>query len=205
VVHREPIVTAPSAPLAAPAGRPGALRAHRVLGVLGMLGAPGLLSFGWSPPAKTDLGANLLMLAYLAGWACSAVGLRRLRATGRGRGARALFAVQILGLALAATQQLQDQARRRPLGDAFYLASDMAWPFSHLFMLAVFAAVWRAGVWTGWRRWTPLACGLALPLTFAAAAAGVPYPGAVFAVGTAAAFLALGLAVYTARPRAPAA
>ena len=192
-------MTAPTAPVVAAAGRPRALPAHRVLGILGMLGAPAFL-FIWSPPAPTDLGANLLMTAYLVGWACSAVGLRRLRATGQGRGALAILVIQMLGLALAACQQPQDQLGRRPFGDAFYFASNIAWPLSHLFMLVVFAAVWRAGVWTGWRRWTPLACGLALPLMFAAAAAKVPSPTAVFAVATAASFLALGLAVCTARP-----
>jgi hypothetical protein len=197
-------MTAPSAPLAAPASRPRALPAHRVLGVLGMLGAPAFL-FMSSPPAPTDLRANLLMSAYLVGWACSAVGMRRLRATGRGRGALAIFVIQMLGLALAFCQQPQDQLGRRPLGDAFYSACNIAWPLSHLFMLVVFAAVWRAGVWTGWRRWTPLACGLALPLMFAAAAAAaqVAPPGAVFAAATAVSFLALGLAVSTSRPSEP--
>ncbi len=197
-------MTAPSPTLAAPARRASALGAHRVLGLVGVLGAPAALPFVWRPPAKTDLGDNLLMLAYLGGWACSVVGMRRLRATGGG-GARFLFAIQLTTLALAACQQLQDQSGRRPFGDAFYVASDLAWPFSHLFMLVVFAAVWRARVWTGWRRWTPLACGLALPATFAAAAAGVPNPGYVFGLGTAASFVALGLAVGTTRPGAAAA
>jgi hypothetical protein len=195
-------VTAPTAPVVA-ASRPRALPAHRVLGFLGMLGAPAFL-FISSPPAPTDLRANLLMTAYLVGWACSAVGLRRLRATGRGRGAVAIFVVQMLGLALAFCQQPQDQLGHRPLGDAFYFASNVAWPLSHLFMLVVFGAVWRAGVWTGWRRWTPLACGLALPLMFAATAARISSPTIVFAVATAASFLALGLAVCTARPSGPA-
>jgi hypothetical protein len=172
-----------------------------VLGLVGMLGAPAMLSLTWSQPAKTDLVANLLMLAYLGAWACSAVGVRRLRATGRGRGAGVLFAIQLCALALAACQLVQDQSGRRPLGDGFYLASDIAWPFSHVFMLVIFAAVWRARVWTGWRRWTPLACGLVLPLMFAAAAAGVPNPRVVFGVGTAMSFFALGLAVRTAPPR----
>jgi hypothetical protein len=192
-------VTASIAPFPTPA--PTWRVSTRALGALGMLGALASLNFVGAPPGKTDLAANLLMLAYLGGWACSAVGMRRLRATGRGRGAAAVFAVQMLALALASCQQLQDQAARRPLGDAFYFVTDMAWPFSHVFMVVVFAAVWRAGVWTGWRRWAPLACGLALPLTFAAAAAGVPSPGLVFCAGTAASFLALGLAVRAA-PRA---
>jgi hypothetical protein len=142
---------------------------------------------------------NLLGLVYLVGFAASAIGLRRLRATGRGRGAAALFAVQAVGLTLAACQQLQDLTGTRPLGDAFYGACDVAWPLSHMLMLVVFAAVWRAGVWTGWRRWTPLACGLVLPAMFAAVAvAGRGAMGFVFPPGTAAAFFALGLAVFTA-------
>jgi hypothetical protein len=152
-------------------------------------------------PQGPDLRRNLLDLLYLAGFAASAVGLRRLRATGSGRGAAVLFAVQLLGLAMAATQDLQDLAGVRPLGGAYYMASDVAWPLSHVFMLVVFAAVWRARVWTGWRRWTPLACGLILPvMTAAAAVGGRAAMGFVFCPGTAAAFLALGLAVYTAPP-----
>jgi hypothetical protein len=145
--------------------------------------------------------ANAFDLAYLAGFAASAAGLRRLRATGRGRGAAALTAVQALGLALAATQDLQDLAGARPLGGAFYAVADAAWPLSHVLMLAVFAAVWRARVWGGWRRWVPLACGLVLPVMLAAAAVGGRVAmGYVFCPGTAAAFFALGLAVYTAPP-----
>jgi hypothetical protein len=140
-------------------------------------------------------------LVYLAGFAASVVGVRRLRATGRGRGAAALFAAQVLGLGLAASQEVQDLAGAKPLGNAFYLAADVAWPLSHVLMLAVFAAVWRARVWTGWRRWTPLACGLVVPAMMAAAAVGGRAAmGAVFCPGTAAAFFALGLAVLTAPP-----
>ena len=197
-------MTAPATPGAAPVSRASAPGMHRVLGLLGTLGAPATLSFLASPPPKTDLGDNLRMLAYLGGWACSVVGMRRLRATGAGRGARILFGIQLVALALAACQQVQDQSGRRPFGDLFYAASDLAWPFSHVFMLVVFAAVWRARVWTGWRRWTPLACGLVLPLTFAAAAARLPNPGLVFGLGTAASFLTLGLAVCSARPDAAA-
>ncbi len=181
----------------------------RALGAAGMLASPAFF-VQWlvdgpppsAPPATPDLRHLLFDLAYLAGWACSAVGLRRLRATGDGRGAARLFAVQLVGLALAASQELQDLAGARPLGDGVYTAADLAWPLGHVFMLVVFAAVWRARAWTGWRRWTPLACGLVLPAAVAAAAVGGrPAMGAVFAPGTAAAFFALGLAVSTAPRR----
>ena len=181
---------------------PAPARIDRLLGAVAMLAAPASLALV-TPPAKTDLRANLLMSVYLIGWACSAVAMRRHRVTGRGRGATALFAVQMAALALAFCQQPQDQLQLRPLGDVFYFASDMAWPFSHVLMLGVFAAVKRAGVWGGWRRWTPLACGLALPLTLLAVVAKVPSPNLVFCAATASSFFALGLAVSTTRRRAP--
>jgi hypothetical protein len=189
--------TTPAAPLAS----------HRVLGLLGMLGSPVFL-LQWltsdplaaNAPLPQGVSASLLRIAYLVAWACSAVGLRRLRATGTGRGAAAIFAVQVVGLLLAASQELQDLTGVRPLGDAFYTACDIAWPASHVFMLVVGAAVLRAGVWTGWRRWTPLACGLVVPAMFAASALGGPAAmGAVFGIGTAVAFFSLGLALFTFR------
>lgn len=180
---------------------------QRALGALGMVAAPAFF-VQWiadgpfaaaAAPQGPDLRRSLFDLLYLAGFMASAVALRRLRATGSGRGAAVLFAVQMLGLALAATQDLQDLAGVRPLGGAFYAASDVAWPLSHVLMLVVFAAVWRARVWTGWRRWVPLACGLVLPTMLAAAAIGGRVAmGFVFCPGTAASFLALGLAVFTA-------
>jgi hypothetical protein len=179
-------MTAPAPSLVvAPAAARVPLR--RVLGAVGMLASPAFFAqwlasgpFGPSAAAQhaPSISGNLFDLAYLTGFAASAVGLRRLRATGRGRGAAALFVVQVAGLCLAATQDLQDLTKVRPLGDAFYAASDMAWPLSHLFMVAVFAAVWRARVWTGWRRWAPLACGLVLPLALAASAAAGARPWA---------------------------
>jgi hypothetical protein len=170
----------------APAARPR----HRALGAVALLAAPAF--FG---PTDGRV-ASLLGLWYLTGWACSAVAIRRDRATGSGRGAAAIFAIQIVGLALAAGQQIQDYLQRRPLGDTVYGICDAAWPLSHLFMLVVGVAVLRAGVWRGWRRWTPLACGLALPIALAAGAAlGRPALTASFPMLTTLAFGALAIAV----------
>jgi hypothetical protein len=66
-------------------------------------------------------------------------------------------------------------------------------------MLVVGAAVLRARVWAGWRRWTPLACGVALPLAFLVMALfGRAAFMTAFPFVTAATFFALGLAVATA-------
>jgi len=195
-----PSVTASTAPYAAPRAAP----THRILGALGMLGSPVFLVqwlFLATPdgrPAETPLG-TYMDLAYLAGWMCSTVAIRAMRATGRRRGAAVLFALQVVGLLLAAGQEIQDLMQRRPFGDAFYGVTDFSWPLSHLLMIAVGVAVLRANVWTGWRRWAPLACGMALPIGLASGAAfGQPALMATFGIGTAAAFFALGLAVWSA-------
>jgi hypothetical protein len=178
---------------------------NSLLGLLAVLAAPVFLVQWLASPPSSELPSDglgaMLGLCYLVGFACSVVALRRDRATGRGAGAATLFAVQLLGLALAAGQQLQDALQRRPLGDTVYRVCDLAWPASHLLMLAAGVAVLRARVWTGWRRWAPLACGLALPLSFAAAAAfGRPGMVAAFPILTSLTFGALGVAAMTAPP-----
>jgi hypothetical protein len=97
-------MTAATVPFAAPATRAPSLR---LLGTIGILASPMLLA---EVPlmrladgdAQRDVVMGLCSLVYVAGFAASAVGLRILRATGDGRGARLAFGVQMLGLALAA-------------------------------------------------------------------------------------------------------
>lgn len=197
--------------LATPTARAAGAPLTRALGVVGLLGAPAFL-VQWAaagfqapnaPPPRDDVATIVTCAVYIVGFLAGAVGLRRLRATGRGCGAAALFAVQLALLLLAAGQPLQDAFGVQPLGARGYLASDLSWPLSHVLMLAVGAAVLRAGVLTGWRRWAPLACGTVVPLMLAAAAiGGRAAMGWVFCPGTALAFGALGLAVATARPAA---
>lgn len=91
--------------------------------------------------------------------------LRRRRATGSGTGAAIVFAAQFAGLGLAAMQQIQDAVyTRAPPQTLFYAICDAAWPLSVLFMLVVGGFAIAARVLRGWRRWTPLLCGLALPI-----------------------------------------
>jgi hypothetical protein len=123
--------------------------------------------------------------------------MRRLRVTGRGRGSAAIHVALGVGLLLALGQQAQDLVGRHPLGETFYGVCDFAWPASHVLMLVVGAATLRAGAWPGWRRWTPLACGLALPVAFLAGVRGREAMTGTFSIATAAAFLALGWAVWS--------
>lgn len=48
-----------------------------------------------------------------------------------------------------------------------YTITDIAWPFSHVFMLVVALAAWRAKVWVGRPVWMLALCGCALPAAMA--------------------------------------
>jgi hypothetical protein len=179
------------------------LRSARMPGTAGMLFAPAFLvqwveqTIRHRPASPTTPLDSTLGLLYLIGWACSAIGLRRLRAYGSGTLANALFAIQLAGLVLAATEQVLELTHRMPPENSWQFAVvDLPWPISHLYMLVIGIGVIVAKRWTGWRRFAPLACGLALPLSMALtpfAGKGAMLLG--FSAFTAAAFLSLGYAV----------
>jgi hypothetical protein len=172
----------------------------RHLGTVGIVASPMLLiqaarsGFDSAAPDRTNA---VLGLVFLIGWACSAVGLRRLRATGAGAGGAALLGVQLVGLGLAASQQVQDFVLRSPDTDsALYRIADAAWPLSVMFMLVVGGAALASRRLSGWRRWAPSLCGLALPLLIGTmATAGRQVGIAVFGLYTTAAWALLGAAV----------
>jgi hypothetical protein len=190
---------------AVPAAPPTRLRA---LGVIGLLASPMMLIEGkLLPLAQGDAERNLLIgvasLIYIAGFAASAVGLRSLRATGDGTGARLVFGVQMVGLALAAVWALSYVVTRGPIDTTqlFLRITDITWPLSHVFMLVVGTMVLRARRLAGWRRYPALLCGLALPLGLGmrAAAGTIPQPviDASFPLLTTLGFGLLALALLT--------
>ena len=160
-----------------------------------MMFVEGLRRSGGAPDA--DLAFALIELLYLGGWACSVVGLRRLRATGDSPFGKTVVAVQIVGLCLAAIFTILEAPGPKTGGPLLRGITDMAWPLSHLFMLVTGAATLRAGVWRTWRRFTPLLCGLVLPSAILFSVAGKGVMGHAFGVVTALAFLTLGYAVFT--------
>lgn len=174
----------------------------RLLGTLGMIASP-LLFAEVMLSGQGDgqsLNARLLPLlgiGYLLGWASSLLGMRRLRAAGRGTGALAVLFVQLAGLFLAFLFNVQEMAGSNP-GTLFFSITDIAWPASHVFMLVTGALVLRAKVWRGWRVVAPLFCGLALPAFFAIKAfAGMEISGIIFGISTTGAFMLLAYAVRT--------
>jgi hypothetical protein len=142
-----------------------------VVGVVALVASPALLAvwyMGGFEIAEPSRLAVLAQLLFLVGWFCSIVGLIRLSAARAGR-ARYLLWVQLCGVAVAATQELQDIVL---LGEArigtLYIIADAAWPASVLFMMATGTVIVRGGVLRGWRRIPALACGFTLPIAVVA-------------------------------------
>ena len=148
-------------------------------------------------PGDPDQFWGAIELLYVFGWMSSIVALLRLNATGRSIGGKLILGILLVTLTLAAAESAMIAFVANPdQSTLFYKITDIAWPFSHTFMLVVGIAVLVARVLPGWQRVAPLLCGLVLPLSFVAAAlAGDLALRVVFAVGTAVAFALLAWSV----------
>lgn len=176
--------------------------ANKTLGVIGMICSPMLIFAAFffagngqaSPhPFLAGLGGVLYMLGAMA----SATGMRNLRVTGSGAGAKILYVVQMIGLALAMTFDVLENAAPHLRDTAIYFITDMAYPFSHTLMLIVGIAIIRAGIWKGWRRIPAFLVGAALPaFIILSAIFGREAVPSVFPVFVTIGFFLLGLAVY---------
>ena len=97
--------------------------------------------------------SHLLLLAGVAG-------LARSGAAGRGRLAGAGLALTLLGLAVLLVAEATSLVAMSAAEVLFGIATLAL----ALGLILAGAAVLRAGRWGGWRRFTPLACGLYIPL-----------------------------------------
>lgn len=175
------------------------MRPHQVLGLSGILCSPALLAaflMGGFDNPNPSRGVVVAQLLFLVGWLCSVLALIRMSAAGRRRG-RVLLWVQLAGVILASTQEVQDLLLApSDRITVLYNVADATWPFSVILMIAAGTAVVRAGVLDGWRRFTVLACGTTLPLSIAAAGLlGPNAMGPMFGALTTAAWGALGWAI----------
>jgi hypothetical protein len=133
-----------------------------------MLASPAMLfydpAFGIAVP-KVGETAGILDVIFLSGWMCSVIGLRQLRATGDAPSGRIVLLMQIVGLLLAMIWSASHLvAPNINQNSALYRVGDAMWPLSVLFMIVVGLFTLRTARLDGWRRFTPLLCGLALPL-----------------------------------------
>lgn len=175
----------------------------RSLGLAGMVCAPGMLVDAIVRYAAGDAGegvitsSSIVGLFYLFGWAVSMIGFRRLRLTGDGVASRIVFWLQMVGLVLAAGQQMMELTKAPSLlHSRFFGICDMAWPLSHLLMVVVGGMVLATGRVHSFARFASLGCGLALPATAALAPLNHYVFVFGFGVATMICFGALGLTVY---------
>jgi hypothetical protein len=172
----------------------------RLLGTLGMLGSSMLFIEGISVGFKqhgTDQVIAVLEVIYILAWMASLYGMHLTDATGKGKGGKTLLVIQFLGLLTAALWSAYHLVALNPdTNHPLYIATDISWPFSHVFMIVMGIATLRAKSWTGWAKFTPLLCGLALPMAILSGIAlGEVALGIVFGLGTTTAFMLLGYAV----------
>lgn len=144
----------------------------RLLGAVGMIGAPFLMLESVSHYFLNITGSSplggFLELFYLGGWISSVIGLGMLQATGRGKAGKTILGLQLLGLTLATIFSLFNIFLPDLNPDSvIFQITDLAWPLSHTFMLVVGSAVLITKRLSGWTRFAPLACGLAVPLLMA--------------------------------------
>jgi hypothetical protein len=165
----------------------------RLLGILGILGAPMLFlemvfQASINDPEKLDQRfIGFLGIFYIGGWIASAIGKRKLKVTGEGTASKIVFIIQIIGLILAFLFNVQALfGVTYAMGGAFWRITDIAYPFSHVFMIVVGILIWRAGVWKGLARIAPVFVGLMLPMFFVFTLMGTNQLGAVTATGFAA-------------------
>ena len=138
---------------------------NRTLGTIAMICAPALLVEAIiTGGEEKPLVIGLASMVFMAGWICSNTVMRRTQAAGIGRWGRAVLLVQLVGLVLAFLFGIFEATG--PIGDdnVVFVATDLAWPLSMLWMLVVGITVVVAKRMSGWWRFVPLLCGIWLPL-----------------------------------------
>jgi hypothetical protein len=139
---------------------------NRLLGTIAMICAPALLVelLLPAPLSGSPVTMGIASSIFMAGWICSNIGMRRMRATGNSLWGKLVLNIQLVGLVLACLFGIFEATQIVDPNSIAFLVTDLCWPGSMLFMLVVGIATLVAGRLRGWRRFVPLLWGLALPL-----------------------------------------
>jgi hypothetical protein len=108
--------------------------------------------------------SGLCGLLYISAWMCSMIGLRRLQATGSSRFGKAIILINLYTLSIANLYNVYEAIEPKADTSLFWIL-DAFWPISNILMLIIGITVVRANRLKGWKRFSPLLCGLWLPLT----------------------------------------
>lgn len=164
MIARSPTLTQPAAPQREMAPT------YRLLGTLGMIGSPflflSLAAVGFEQEKISRLG-SFLGLIFAIGWLNNVLGLWTLHATGTRLGGRILLGVEIVGVVLANLCQIYEIVDPKADSVLFHI-TDIAWPLSMVTLLVIGIVAIVVRQLQGWTRFTPLVCGLWLPVSILA-------------------------------------
>jgi hypothetical protein len=131
-----------------------------------MICAPAMLVEALIPGGnETPIVVGTASMVFMIGSLCSHIGLWRIAATGRNWWGRAVLGLQITLVSLAFLFGLFEATSLLAEDNPLFIITDMSWPISMLFMLVVGITAAVVGRLAGWRRFAPLLCGLAFPLS----------------------------------------
>jgi hypothetical protein len=146
---------------------------NRTLGTIAMVCAPAMLVEALIPGGnEIPIVVGTASMVFMLGSLCSHIGLWRAAATGRAWWGRGILGIQIILVSLAFLFGLFEATGLVGEENILFLITDIAWPISMLFMLVVGITAAVAGRLAGWRRFAPLLCGLAFPLSILIAMVG---------------------------------
>ena len=132
---------------------------NRTLGTIAMICAPALLVEGFLTPGREDpLVIGIASMIFMAGWVCSNTVMRHERLAGTGLWGRAVLGIQLVGLLMAFCFGFFEATGLLPESNPVFVATDLAWPLSMLWMLVVGVTVIVAKRMKGWRRFVPFLC-----------------------------------------------
>jgi hypothetical protein len=136
---------------------------NRTLGTIAMICAPAML-LELAAPRENPVYIGIASMLFMAGWICSNIGMQRIAAAGTSLWGRIVLNIQLVGLVMACLFGFFEATQILPEDNLIFIATDLAWPLSMLFMIVVGVTVIVAGRLRGWRRFVPLLCGLGLPI-----------------------------------------
>ncbi len=150
----------------APSGR------HRLLGGLALAGGVGYVIAGIVMSVTADpsnLAVDVLSLLWALGCICGLVGIGMLGVAGRGAFGRIALTLATLAYVVAALDALLIMVGAYGVETSPLFAISRIGTLVGMLLLGI--ATVATGGWPGWRRFAPFAVPLAMPLTFALAAA----------------------------------
>ena len=140
---------------------------NRLLGILALIGSPWLFIGTHLEQKISHLSDSWFTgvwgILFISGWTCAVIALKRLKATGNSSFGKTILFVLIISLLIAnisnVIQFIVEEDK-----PSWFIFFDLFWPLSNIIMLIAGITVVITKGLPGWKRYTPLACGLWFPL-----------------------------------------